>query len=192
MAKKTANQKTPGSAPEAAEEKPNPKVKLVYIGPCTTSDGKLGGIFLPISDEQLREKRLPEQLPQERIYGGKVPRLVGRPGTIYEFECSPEKDSTIFGNTGRYMGVLDNDPRVIGWQANHDAFFAGEELKRQENQGKNKNLIHRQLAPLKLAYNKMVGHQRAAFLAQIIGYITGRVAKADLRWAQGADTDKDE
>lgn len=36
----------------------NAKVRLVYIGPCTTSDEKLGGIFLPITDEQLREKRL--------------------------------------------------------------------------------------------------------------------------------------
>ena len=57
---------------------------------------------------------------------------------------------------------------------------------------KNTNLIQRHLAPLKIAYGKMVGHQRAAFLAQIIGYITGRVTQADLRWAEGADTDEDD
>lgn len=159
---------------------------------CTTSEGKLGGIFLPITDEQLRDKRLPEELPQERIYGGKIPKLVGRPGTIYEFERSPEKESTIYGDTRRWVGFLNHDPRAIEWQAKHDAFFAAEELKRQEKHGKNKNLIQRQLAPLKVAYSKMVGHQRAAFLAQVIGYITGRVSKADLRWAEGADTDEDE
>jgi hypothetical protein len=49
--------------------------------------------------------------------------------------------------------------------------------------------IQRRLAPLKIAYNGMVGHQRAAFLAQIIGYITGRVTKADER---RADTDEDD
>jgi len=38
----------------------------------------------------------------------------------------------------------------------------------------------------------MVGHQRAAFLAQIIGYITGRVSRADERWAEGADTGEDD
>jgi len=40
------------------EDVPNPKVKLVYIGPCTTADKKLGGVFLPITNDQLREKRL--------------------------------------------------------------------------------------------------------------------------------------
>jgi hypothetical protein len=117
---------------------------------------------------------------------------VGRPGTIYEFECKAENEGSIFGDTGHWVGFLDNDPRVVQWQANHDAFFAAEELKRQEKKGKNRNLIQRQLAPLKVAYGHMVGHQRAAFLAQIIGYITGRVTKADLRWAEDADTAEDE
>ncbi len=166
------------------EEAPNPKVMLVYVGPCTTTDKKLGGMFLPITDEQVREKRLPDQLPQEWVYGGKIPKLVGRPGTIYEFECRTDNDSTIFGNTRRWVGFLDNDPRVVQWQAKHDAFFAAQELDRQEKKGKNTNLIQRQLAPLKVAYSQMVGHQRAAFLAQIIGYVTGRVTKADLHWAE--------
>ena len=190
MVKKAARQQTRDSVAE--EKKPNPKVKLVFVGPCTTTDKKLGGMFVPITDEQLQDRRLPEALPPERIYGGKVPKQVGRPGTIYEFDCDPEKETTIFGNTGRYVGFLENDPRVVQWQANHDAFFAAEELKRQEKKGKNRNLIQRQLAPLKVAYSKMVGHQRAAFLAQIVGYITGRVSKDDERWAEGADTDEDD
>ena len=117
------------------EEVPNPKVMLVYIGPCTTTDKKLGGMFLPITDEQLRDKRLPDELPQERIYGGKIPKLVGRPGSIYEFECKADNDSTIFGNTRRWVGFLDDDPRVVQWQAKHDAFFAAQELERQEKKG---------------------------------------------------------
>lgn len=190
MAKDKAQQSTLEATPEP--KAPNPRVKLVYIGPCTTTDGKLGGVFLPITDEHLRGKRLPEELPQERVYGGKVPKAVGRPGTIYEFEHSPEKESTIYGDTRRYVGFLESDPRVLEWQANHDAFFAAQELKRQEKQGKNKNLIQRQLAPLKVAYGRMVGHQRAAFLAQVIGYITGRVTKMDLRWAEEGDFDDEE
>jgi len=181
--------KKPTEQPEPKSSEPNPKVKLVYIGPCTTADKKLGGMFLPITDDQLREKRLSDTLPQERIYGGKIAKLVGRPGTVYEFECKPENETSIFGDTRRWVGFLENDPRVVEWQANHDAFFATEELKRQEKKGKNRNLIQRRLAPLKVAYNKMVGHQRAAFLAQIIGYVTGRVSKDDLRWAEGEDTD---
>ncbi len=37
-----------------------------------------------------------------------------------------------------------------------------------------------------------VAFRTAAFLAQIIGYVTGRVSKADERWAEGADTDEDD
>jgi len=187
MAKQNSQQPLTEAKPE--QDPPNPKVMLVYIGPCTTSDEKLGGMFLPISPELLPEKRLPDELPQERIYGGKIPKLVGRPGTIYEFECKADNENTIFGNTRRWVGFLDNDPRAIQWQANHDAFFASQELERQEKKGKNKNLIQRQLAPLKIAYGKMIGHQRAAFLAQIIGYITGRVTQADLRRDEDADSD---
>ena len=174
-------------AESKAEKKPT--VMLVYIRPCTTADKKLGGVFLPITSDQLREKRLPDELPQECIYGDKIPKLVGRPGSIYEFECKADDDSTIYGNTRQWVGFLDEDPRVVEWQAKHDAFFAAQELERQEKKGKNTNLIQRQLAPLKVAYGKMVGHQRAAFLAQIIGYVTGRVTKADLQWA---DDDDDE
>ena len=187
MAKKNDQQTPPES--KSGQEAPNPKLKLVYIGPCTTTEQKLGGMFLPITDEQLREKRLPDELPQDRIYGGKIPKLVGRPGSIYEFECKADNESSIFGNTRRWVGFLDDDPRVIQWQANHDAFFASQELARQEKKGKNKNLIQRQLAPLKIAYGNMIGHQRAAFLAQIIGYVTGRVTQADLRWADDDDSD---
>ena len=109
--------------------------------------------------------------------------------TIYQFECKPDNETSIFGNARHWVGFLDNDPRVVQWQATHDAFFAGQELERQEKQGRNTNLIQRQLAPLKVAYNQMIGHRRAAFLAQIIGYVTGRVTKADLRWA---DTNEDD
>jgi hypothetical protein len=190
MAKQSPQQ--PPQDASAEPKAPNPKVKLVYIGPCTTSDNKLGSVFLPVTDEQFREKRLPEELPPERVYGGKVPKLVGRPGSIYEFECKAENQGTIFGDTRRWVGFLDNDPRVVQWQANHDAFFAAQELERQEKKGKNKNLIQRQLAPLKVAYGKMVGHQRGVFLAQIIGYIIGRVTKADLRWAEDGDIDDEQ
>ena len=124
MAKKAEKQ---DHAPAEAEtKKPNPKVKLMFVGPCITDDEKLGGKFIPITDEQLRERRLPEALPQERVYGGKIPKQVGRPGTIYEFDCDPENETTIYGNTGSWVGFLENDPRVVQWQTNHDAFFAAQ------------------------------------------------------------------
>lgn len=181
--------KTP--AKEPVKKQPGPTIKLVYVGPCTTSDGKQGCVFYPVTDEELREQRLPDTLPEDRLYGGKVYVAIGRPGTVYEYEHKPENDSSIFNDTRRYVGFLHKDPRVIEWQANHDAFHAAQLLEREEKKGKNTNLIHARLAPLKVAYSKMVGHQRAVFLAQIIGYVTGRVTKEDLRRAEQMEDEDD-
>ena len=186
------NAQLPATEPTSEPKVPNPTVVLVYIGPCTTADQKLGGVFLPVSEEQLRSKRLPEELPKERIYGGRLPKQVGRPGSVYSFEYKPDNPGTIYPDTRRWVGFLENDPRAVQWQANHDSYFAALELKRQETKGKNTNLIQRRLAPVKLAYSRLVGHQRAVFLAQVIGYLTGRVSKADLRQAEGMDSDEDD
>ena len=174
-------------------EKQNQKIKLVYIGPCTTVDKKVGCVFVPLTSEQYDALRLPEDLPKEYIYGGDLPKLVGRPGAIYEFEYQENSESSaIFPHTRNWLGFLENDPRVVQWQAKHDAFFAGKQLAKQEANGKNTNLVHKQLAPLKVAYNKMVGHQRAVFLAQIIGYVTGRVTKKDTSLADRTSHDDDD
>ena len=111
---------------EATKQTPqeNPKIKLVYIGVCMMSDGKRGGRLLPITDEQAREGTLPATLPEEDVFSWKVASLCGRPGTIYEFETPPDKvGHRIFPDTRRYCGRLDNDDRVLKWQAEHDAFL---------------------------------------------------------------------
>ena len=73
-------------APQEQTKPENPKIKLVYVGVCMTTDDKRGGKFLPITDEQMKEGSLPETLPEEKVFAWKVASLCGRPGTIYEFE----------------------------------------------------------------------------------------------------------
>ena len=59
------------------------------------SDGKRGGRFLPITDEQAKEGTLPATLPEEDVFSWKVASLCGRPGTIYEFECSSRQGGAV-------------------------------------------------------------------------------------------------
>lgn len=152
----------------------NPKIKLAYIGVCMMSDGKRGGKFLPITDEQAKEGSLPETLPEESVFSWKVASLCGRPGTIYEFECPPDKvGQSIFPDTRRYCGRLGNDDRVLKWQAEHDAYLMQKELESREKKEKAANELHDHLKPVRAVYRSLRGRQRTVFLAQIIAFVTG-------------------
>jgi len=161
-------------------EQPNPKIKLVYIGACTMSDEKRGGKFLPITDEQVKEGALPATLPDQCIFSWKVAGQCGRPGTIYEFECPPDKvGQSIFPDTRRYCGRLTNDDRVLQWQAEHDAFLMQKELESREKKEKATNELHDQLQPVRAVYRSLRGRQRTVFLAQIIAFLTGAGGKEE-------------
>jgi len=156
----------------------NPKIKLVYVGVCMTTDDKRGGKFLPITDEQMKEGTLPATLPEEKVFAWKVASLCGRPGTIYEFESPPDKvGQSIFPDTRRYCGRLENDDRVLKWQAEHDTFLMWKELESREKKGKATNEIHDQLQPIRAIYRSLPGRQRTVFLAQIIAFVTGAGGK---------------
>ncbi len=161
-------------------ENPNPKIKLVYIGACTMGDEKRGGKFLPITDEQVKEGALPTTLPDQSIFSWKVASQCGRPGTIYEFECPPDKvGQSIFPDTRRYCGRLENDDRVLKWQAEHDAFLMQKELESRERKEKATNDLHDQLQPVRAVYRSLRGRQRTVFLAQIIAFVTGAGGKEE-------------
>ena len=165
--------------PNAEQPPENPRIKLVYVGVCRTTDGKRGGRFLPITDEQVKVGVLPKTLPEEKVFSWKVASLCGRPGTIYEFECPPEKvGQSIFPDTRRYCGRLDDD-RVLKWQADHDAFLTKQELEAREKKEKGTNEIHEQLKPIRAIYRSLRGRQRTVFLAQVIGFITGTGGKGE-------------
>src|SRR5271165_3006489 len=101
-------------APQDQSKPENPKIKLVYVGVCMTTDDKRGGKFLPITDEQLKEGALPATLPEEKVFAWKVASMCGRPGTIYEFESPSDKvGQSIFPDPRRYCGRLENDAPAL-------------------------------------------------------------------------------
>jgi hypothetical protein len=166
------------TAESNAPKPDNPKIKLVYIGVCLTTEDKRAGRFMPITEEQVAEGAMPDQLPEEKVFSWKLASQCGRPGTIYEFECPPDKvGQSVFPDTRRYGGRLENDDRVLQWQAEHDAFLMRQELESREKKEKVVNEIHEQLKPIRAAYRSLVGRQRTVFLAQIIAFVTGAGGK---------------
>lgn len=175
------------------EPEANPKKLLVYVGPCMLqvevkgkTKSQLGATFYLITEDEFKAGRLEDRQPVEQNYGGKTPKAIGRPGTVYEFE-HPKGDTTrIYSNTRSYKGFLENEPRCSEWQARADAFAIEQKMVAMEKAGKSRNLIHEHLAPIKLAYSEMVGHNRHAFLAMVIAYITGKMSNEDFKLAAKA------
>ena len=155
-----------------SEETPNPKIKLVYAGVCALQDGKRGGMFYEITDAQVKRGCLPDTLPTEKVFGWVVAKECGRPGAIHEFECPPGKPNSILSKRRIFVGRLNHDERVLGWQVNHDAFIAHAEMLAKEKAEKNVNLVQEQLEPLRIAFRSLAPRARAAFLAQCISYLT--------------------
>jgi hypothetical protein len=150
-------------------------IKLVFVGACVLQDGKKGGIFHIITDEELEKGRLPDTLPREYYYAWSIAKNFGRPGTVYQFQHNPEAEGlSIYANTRCYVGRLKNDPRLVEWQANHDALLYRLDMESREKKEKGINVIQEQLEPVREAYRNMVGKNRTIFLAQIMQYITGR------------------
>lgn len=151
----------------------NPKIRLVFAGICLLTDGNRGGIFYPITNEQFEDGKLPAQLPDPRVFGWKVAGHCGQPGTIYEFESPPERvGQSIYADTQSFIGRLTADDRVIQWQAEHQATTLRLEAESREKAEKRTDLVKEQLTPLRIAYRSMVPRQRAAFLTQIMIFLT--------------------
>ena len=153
-------------------EQQNPKMKLVFAGVCELTSGKRGGTFYPITEEQIERGKLPKAIPEEKIFSWEVGRACGRPGAIHEFEYPAERPNSIYPNSRRFLGRLSKDDRVIAWQAKHDAFLAHAEMLAKEKIEKNVNLIQEQLEPLRIVFRSLSPRSRAAFLGQIIAYLT--------------------
>lgn len=150
-------------------------INLAFLGACVLQDGKKGGIFVIAPDADLERGRLSEQNPKEYYYAWKIASHFGRPGTVYKVQYNPKGDGlSIYANTTRYVGRLKDDPRLIEWQANHDALLYRLDMESREKKEKGVNAIQEQLEPVRAAYQNMVGRNRTIFLAQIMQYITGR------------------
>ncbi len=146
--------------------KPRGKIRLVFAGVRQGANKKLSQIFYKLNNNGEREKDL-------RAYS-KVKGL-GRPGAIYDVECDAEDDGTIYTNTLSYAQQWDNTEQVVEWQARHDATIAADRARRRHNREAKRNLIEERLRPLREAYQQCYGLERAALVAQIVGYVTGRL-----------------
>ena len=127
-------------------ERPIRRSSSSYIGACTMADEKRGGKSSSRSPMSMSTSAPYYLDPDQSIFSWKVASLCGRPGTIYQFDCPPDKvGQSIFPDTRRYCGRLENDDRVLRWQAEHDAFLMQKELESRERKEKATNELRRQL-----------------------------------------------
>lgn len=170
--------KTTTPDPKSEEKKPEPRptIKLVFAGAVLLTDKKKGGRFYSVTDEQLKAQQLPKELPPELIFSWKFAKDFGRPGTVYEVDYQPKEDDnmSVFIGTGRYKGRLSEDPRLLQWQAEHDALLVRIDLDAREKKEKGiQVLADNTLEEIRRVYRKQVGRNRTIFLTQIMQYLMG-------------------
>jgi hypothetical protein len=150
----------------ADNNEPRGTVRLVYAGVRLGNKNRLKQTFHKVEGTGAFEA-------EPRVYSSI--KGLGRPGAIYDVECDANKDSTIYSGTLRYIGVWDDEAQVVEWQARHDATQAADRARRRHNREAKRNFVEEQLGPIRKAYWKCSGLERAALLAQVVGYITGRL-----------------
>jgi hypothetical protein len=185
---------TTGEPNMTEENKPNPRKLLVLIGPYLGDKDKIGASFALATNEQLQAGRLGEDIGEAQHYGSKAMMdrvgTFNRPGTVYSVEYDANNPGTIYPSTMNYAGFLENDPRKVEWQAQASLFRAELELKKREKKNAGRNAMKEALAPVKIAYNNLIGRNRALYLAEAVAYITGRVTKEDEKMAGYEEDDE--
>jgi len=159
-------------APDKSKLKTKP-IHLVYAGVRRFTDGTYGGSFytLPNPDEPLPPD------PENSLFGWALVKNLGNPGSIFVYQAVEREDGSdglsILSKSGRWCGRLD-DPRVAGWQAEHDATLLLKSTQAREKKGKQTNILDRYIEPLQRAYRSLrTEPDRQAFLLQIICRIQG-------------------
>lgn len=157
--KKTASKTLPHSQPRL-------KIQLVYAGLRQSTKDKLMQTFYKI---------LPDGTLEDSYRAYSKIKGLGRPGAIYDVECDASDESTIYTSSLSYFDQWDDDAQVVKWQAEHDAARAADRARRRHNREGKRNLVEERLKPIRDVYWKCNGLERAALLAQVVGYITGRL-----------------
>lgn len=150
---------------------------LVYVG-MRQRDGRLVPYWGVLTEEEAEDCTIAETKSYDNIeyvvYASKNSRkyLTGGIGAVYQVP-KVIGDTSIYPVDATYMGLWKDDERRLVWQAEHRANTTAYDLSRKaKKEGKEDDFAA--LKPLQNKYRKLANrNQQAAFLAQIIVYITG-------------------
>ncbi len=101
------------------------------------------------------------------------PLFTGRPGTVYALQRDADKPGvSVITNTAKWLGTWPDKALVTLWQIEHDAVRVEIDAKREREKAGRRNYGYEALDPFREAYWKASIRERAALLANVIGYIT--------------------
>lgn len=156
-----------------------PKKLLMFVQRCYVSGGKEGYLYYEITDDEMHlgefDERNFDGESRERVYSvNKQTRkhMSGSPGMIFRVEYDPDRPSTIFSNTGYYVGQWPDQKQRAEWQMLDHTFGQELRLKKELKKAKRDDSILECLRPIRMAYSNAVGVQRSLILARAVQYIT--------------------
>lgn len=143
------------------EETPRVTLRMVYCGPCLTTEKKPGGKWRIVKGEG--------KYGDVSVYTSKG-MTRAHVGEIREIDATDEEGSSVYGS-GRYVGMAPKEDR-IEWEMQAAIFNAERESERRRKDEAT-SAIKEILEPLREQYQKRIGYKaKAAMLATIITYIT--------------------
>lgn len=138
-------------------------IQLAYAGRGQMSGGKIGVRFFPLNDDGT------VNLEKQHLYEKKLFKHLFI-GGVWEFQMT--EDGSIFPKKKKYIKEVTNKELLIEWEA-EDALVETE-LEMVRKKKEHITAFEKALSPLREEYHKKLGRiQRAAFLAQIIAYVSG-------------------
>jgi hypothetical protein len=106
----------------------------------------------------------------ERIYSQKSMRHF-RVGAVYEVEIDPDKPTTIYPTTMRWLHLWNDTSEAATWQACADAFDTLETARRQQKKDERRKLPLELLEPLREEYRKTNAAGRLALEVRVLAYL---------------------
>lgn len=149
--------------PEENNQEPErPRIQLVCVGKTYVEKDKIGLLFKVINGDG--------PAGPERIYLRKDLEHV-RVGAIYEVETNPEKPTSIYLNTFRWLRLWEDATEAAAWQASADAFDTRDVALRQERKENGRKLPLELLEPIRREHRKTNAAGRLALEVRVLAYL---------------------
>jgi hypothetical protein len=148
---------------------------MAYLGVREGEKGKLHHAYLRVGEDWPEQEFPADPLPaladDLHLYGKRFGLI--RLGSVVSIEFDPEKEGTVYTDTARPVGQID-DAVAAAWRAASDAVRTAHDLRRKAKKDAARDLQLEALEPLREAYRGLRDrNQRTAFLARVMAYITG-------------------